>query len=81
MPGLRGAVKRLSLMRDGWYRGVLLRNRPFLDPANAVEQTVLDRMARLNVGDRLWLAMRAGKFRRELKAQLALAGALVFEFI
>jgi len=81
MPGVRGAVKRLSLMREGWYRGVLLRNRPFLDPANAMEQPVLDRMARLNIGDRLWLAARARKFRREPKAQLALAGALVFGLI
>lgn len=81
MPGLRGAVKRLSLMRDGWYRGVLLRNRPFLDPANCAEQPVLDRMARLSLGDRLWLAVRARHFRRAPKAQLALAGALFFGFV
>ena len=81
MPGLGGALKRLTLMRDGWYRGVFLRNRSFLDPANAVELPVLDRMARLNVGDRLWLAVRARKFRREPKAQLALAVALVFGLI
>jgi rhamnosyltransferase len=81
MPGASGALKRLSLMRDGWYRGVLLRNRPFLDPANAEEQSVLDRMARLGFGDRLWLAARARKFRREPKAQLALAGALLLGLV
>lgn len=81
MPGVGGALKRLTLMRDGWYRGVFLRNRLFLDPANGAEQPVLDRMARMNVGDRLWLAARARQFRREPKAQLALAGALVFGLI
>lgn len=81
MPGARGVLKRLSLMRDGWYRSVLLRNRPFLDHANAEERPVLDRMARLRPGDRLWLAARARKFRREPKAQLALAGALVLGLI
>jgi len=81
MPGVRGAVKRLSLMRGGWYRGVLLRNRPFLDPANSAEQQVMDRMTRLNVGDRLWLAARARRFRRAPRAQLALVGALAFGLI
>jgi rhamnosyltransferase len=81
MPGVKGALKRLSLMRDGWYRSVLLRNRPFIDPTNGAEQAVLDRMARLNVGDRLWLAAHARQFRREPKAQLALAGALVFGLV
>lgn len=81
MPGARGALKRLSLMRDGWYRSVLLRNRPFLDQANVEERRVLDRMARLSLGDRLWLAACTPKFRREPKAQLALAGALILGLI
>lgn len=77
LPGLGGALKRLSLMHTGWYRGVLLRNRPFLDPGNSAEQEILDRIARLNLRDRLWLAAHVSRFRREPKARLALAGALV----
>lgn len=81
MPGAAGALKRLSLMRDGWYRSVLLRNRPFLNPGDADEQSLLDRMARLNFGDRLWLAAHAHQLRREPKARLALAGALLAGFV
>lgn len=77
MPGVGGALKRLSLMREGWYRDVLLRNRPFLDPGNSAEKAIFDRMARLNLRDRLWLAAHVSGFRRESKARLALAGALV----
>lgn len=81
MPGIKGALKRVSLMREGWYRGVLLRNRPFLDPTNDAEQPVLNRMARLNLRDRLWLAARVRLLRRQAKAQLALAGALILGLI
>lgn len=79
--GVKGALKRLSLMREGWYRGTVVRNRRFLDPDNMAEQPVLDRMARLNVGDRLWLAAHVRNLRREPKAQLALAAALLFGLI
>ncbi|MEI4507625.1 glycosyltransferase [Sphingopyxis sp. CCNWLW253] len=75
--GVKGALKRLSLMREGWYRGTVVRNRRFLDPDNMAERPVLDRMARLNVGDRLWLAAHVRELRREPKAQLALAAALI----
>lgn len=81
MPGARGVLKRLSLIRDGWYRSVVLRNRPFLDPANRLEQSVLDRMARMSIPDRVWLATHAWKFRRERRAQLALAGAIIVGMI
>ncbi|MBW8295548.1 glycosyltransferase [Sphingopyxis sp.] len=77
LPGSAGAFKRMSLMRQGWYRSIVLRNRAFLNSDNAAEQAVLDRVARLDVGDRLWLATNARKLRRELKAQLALAGAVL----
>jgi rhamnosyltransferase len=77
MPGVKGAMKRLSLMRQGWYRDVLLRNRHFLNPENQEEQLILDRLVRLDISDRLWLAAHVRKFRREPKAQLGLAGALV----
>lgn len=77
LPGLGGALKRLSLMHAGWYRDIMLRNRAFLDAGNIAEQAIFDRMARLSFRDRLWLAAQGGAFRRELKARLALAGALV----
>lgn len=77
MPGVKGAVKRLELMRRGWYRDVLLRNRRFLNAANIEEQWIFDRIARFDVTDRLWLAAHVHKFRREPKAQIGLAAALI----
>ncbi len=79
--GLKGALKRLSLIREGWYRDTVVRNRRFLDPDNMAERPVLDRVARLNLGDRLWLAAHVGDLRREPKAQLALAAALILGLI
>nr|WP_246350593.1 glycosyltransferase [Sphingobium boeckii] len=81
MPGVGGMIKRLSLMREGWYRSVLLRNRAFLNPENRQEQAILDRVARLSVTDRLWLASRVGKLRREFKSRLALALAFLLGLI
>lgn len=77
LPGPAGVLKRLQLIRDGWYRGVVLRNRPFLDVSNSDEQAILDRLTRLNLRDRLWLATHTHMFRRERKARLALAAALL----
>lgn len=81
MPGIGGVVKRLKLMRGGWYRSVLLRNGQFLNPSNRHERAVLERVARMNWADRLWLAARAHWFRRELKAQCALAATLVLGLV
>lgn len=77
LPGLGGALKRLSLMHAGWYRDIMLRNRAFLNAGNVAEQSIFDRMARLSFPDRLWLAAHVSAFRREPKARLALAGVLV----
>lgn len=77
MPGIGGAIKRLGLMRGGWYRSVLLRNGHFLNPSNQDERAVLERVARMNWTDRFWLAARSGWFRREAKARFALAATLV----
>lgn len=81
MPGIRGVMKRFSLMRRGWYRSVLLRNQLFLNKHNAEEHSILERMARLNMTDRLWLAAHVQHFRREPKAQLGLAWALIMGII
>lgn len=77
MPGFGGVLKRLRLMNGGWYRGLFLRNRSFLDAENSAEQAIFDRMARLNLRDRLWLIAHVCKFRRGLNERLALACALV----
>ena len=81
LPGLGGAMTRLALIRDGWYRGVLLRNRPFLRPDNEKEQTILDRVARLGPRDRLWLAANSGRFRRERKAGIVLSASWLLGLI
>lgn len=77
MPGARGVLKRMKMMRDGWYRSVMLANRALLNPENTAEQAIFDRMARLKWRDRLWLCANVRKLRREPRAQLALAGALI----
>lgn len=77
MPGFSGAMKRLALMRRGWYRDVLLRNRRFLNPDNAADQSVLRRVERFNLRDRLWLALHSKELRRESRAQLGLTVVLL----
>lgn len=77
MPGIAGTRKRLGLMRSGWYLKVVLNNREFLNPGNSHQSTIYNRLARLDWGDRLWLAKNVRHFRREPKAQLALAGTFI----
>ena len=77
MPGFSGVLKRLALVRRGWYRDVLMRNRCFLNPENAADQSILRRIERFNLRDRLWLALHATELRREPRAQLGLAVALL----
>jgi len=81
MPGFGGAMKRLSLMRSGWYREVLLKNQRFLHQGNMEEKSILSRVSKFNIIDRLWLIAHVRQFRREPKAQLGLALALVMGLI
>lgn len=77
MPGIAGAGKRLALIRQGWYRKVLLRNQDFLNSNNQMERLIYHRIARFDCSDRLWLARNVRQLRREPKAQLGLAGTLI----
>jgi rhamnosyltransferase len=80
LPGIGGALKRLSLMRAGWYRSVFLRNRAFLNPRKLDEQAIFARVERSGLMDRLWLAARAAQFRREPTSRIALAAAILGGF-
>jgi rhamnosyltransferase len=61
--GLRGAMKRVSQVANGWYCEQILENGKFL-AGQAEERKVLDRLARLSALDRVWLALNGWRFRR-----------------
>lgn len=81
MLGITGTIRRLRLIRKGWYRDVVLRNRPFLDATNIAEQTIFNRITRLSFADRFWLIANAGKLRRAPRDCIALAIAVALGLI
>jgi rhamnosyltransferase len=77
LPGFQGMLKRYTLIRSGWYRNVMIRNGPFLDPANQLELNIFRRLAEYRFVDRIWLAANARKFRREKWRFIPLAFLLI----
>lgn len=71
-----GALKKLQLMRSGWYRRHILWNANFLQRSENEEQ-VLGRLRRFRLADRCWLALRAARFRRNPAQAVILAAALL----
>jgi rhamnosyltransferase len=72
--GIKGVRRRWARLTSGWYRGqVLLLARAWPEH----QKEVLGRLRRLALRDRLWLALRARRFRRRPRDQLALAVMLV----
>ena len=72
--GLDKMLERIQLLRSRWYRSAILWLRTTLD-ISPDEQKIFARVERLAPQDRLWLARRAGSFRRDRRdvRQLRLA--------
>ena len=66
MPGFRGVSERIRMVRSKWYQQsvVWLAN---IAAGDEFETEVLDRVRRLSLFDRLWLAHHASLFRRRAK--------------
>lgn len=75
--GLRGAMKRVSQVANGWYCEQILENGKFLS-GQAEERKVLARLARLSLRDRVWLALNGWRFRRCRVDGFALSTFAVF---
>lgn len=74
--GWAGLKQRTAGMRNGWYRKHikwLLDNLPERTDHKLVRAKI-DRLSKL---DRLWLASRAGRFRRAAREAMLLRGALL----
>lgn len=63
LPSIKGLFFRFTMARSGWYRTHILSLRDYLSGKEA-EVIVLDRISRLKLRDRLWLARRCFDFRR-----------------
>jgi rhamnosyltransferase len=80
LPGVGGLLAKLKLSRGGWYRENLGYVAALLvDDADAA--TILQRLLRLNVADRLWLARHCPEFRRRRRDQLFLAVTILLGLI
>jgi rhamnosyltransferase len=75
MQGFAGMKARFRMVRSRWYRtNVLwLSNVATSDR----DKAILARVARLNLGDRVWLACHARQLRRRRKDQVLLAAAIL----
>ena len=76
LPGLRGLTLRLRLARSGWYRENILQLGRVLDNAHD-ERAILNAIDRLSWRDRVWLSMRANKFRRRKRDRVLLTMTIV----
>lgn len=83
--GWRAAARRVRRIRAGWYRNQILLLAELMHSsiqANcAIGGQAMLHLRRLSLGDRIWLALRVGAFRRNpwdraALALLLLAGAL-----
>ena len=75
-----GALKKLRLMRSGWYRRHILWNAGFLQRSEQDER-VLVRLLRFQLADRCWLALRAARFRRDPAQALILASIILLGWL
>jgi rhamnosyltransferase len=71
MPGAGGALKRLKLVRSGWYLSTVSWTLGNIQHDHFTSE-VGDRIRRLNMADRWWLMTRVGQFRRKRAHQFAL---------
>jgi rhamnosyltransferase len=62
--GIAKVLERARMVRSSWYRNAILWLRTMLETSPAEDQ-VFSRVERLAWHDRLWLARRAGMFRRD----------------
>jgi rhamnosyltransferase len=69
--GWRAAIMRVKLLRRGWIRQHVRSIAAYCESSPAGDE-VVRRVQRGSIGDRVWLFARAGAFRRESRARLAL---------
>lgn len=63
-PGLAGILARMGMVRNGWYLSHILWLENLIENC-AEERRLLARLKHMGIGDRLYLAARAGEFRRQ----------------
>ncbi len=64
--GWAAAARRIAMMRSGWFREHLTLIAPYCEPSEMIAQ-IQERMNGRGLGNRLWLMLRAGQFRRRLR--------------
>ncbi len=79
-PGLRGIIGRVKLLRERWYRRQILWVARQLE-LDEPERRIVERVGRMGLVDRLWLAVRAGQFRRRPRDIIMLRLALLFGMV
>ena len=73
--GLNAAIKRLKKLRQGWY---LTQVHDIATILGYESSLPISKIKRLNIGDRLYLALRAQKFRRRLRDRFAFILFILF---
>lgn len=63
LPSLAGLYARFKLARSGWYRAHVIWLAQLLS-GKTDEKIVVEKVSRFGLGDRIWLALNAAKFRR-----------------
>lgn len=74
--GLADIIGRVKLLKDRWYREHILWVASQLE-LNEAEKTLVRRVARLSLADRIWLCAHADKLRRRPRDVLMLRIALL----
>jgi rhamnosyltransferase len=72
--GIKGVRRRWSRLTSGWYREQILL---LAQAWSGHQEEAQMRLRRFGPGDRLWFALRARRFRRRPRDQLALAAMLL----
>jgi rhamnosyltransferase len=76
LPGVRGLWQRWKLAQDGWFGcNIACVAKLLVDDPTA--SLVFDRLARLTLADRLWLAAHCHQYRRRRRDQAFLAIAIL----
>jgi rhamnosyltransferase len=80
MPGIAGLWERFKLSKVGWYKENLIFVTKLLqdyEPARIIH----GRLARFNMIDRFWLAIRCKNYRRKTRDQAFLAFTILFNLL
>lgn len=77
--GWAAAQKRLKMLRSGWVRGNLADVMKHCGGAAGIAE-IANRVSRGSWMDRVWLAARAGEFRRERSARWVLRACFLIDW-